>query len=291
MSTNLAVRTPSAPEAPARVTVNWKEVIAFSVVAYALAWAWLAYKLFPHLSSLSASTTPTDLVQRIGGGAAILPSMFAPMVAALIMRIFISREGLRGSVGLRRPLRYYVTAIVGPAVFVVAVLLISQVAGLRESMWPQAGLLGYVPLLISMVPSVLFTFGEEYGWRGYLLPRLLPLGEIKATLLLGLIWALWHVPVLLAGFNYPGVSVWAAIVVFTIVTTALSFSYTWLYIASSASVLVAAVMHASFNTFADSLWQPPFIPEGGQLVISMIAAAALFSVATIAYAVRARRRR
>jgi hypothetical protein len=47
-------------------------------------------------------------------------------------------------------------------------------------------------------------FGEEWGWRGFLLPRLLPLGKWKAYLLVGIIWGLWHAPLVVVGFNYPG---------------------------------------------------------------------------------------
>jgi uncharacterized protein len=53
-----------------------------------------------------------------------------------------------------------------------------------------------------------FTFGEEYGWRGYLQPKLMPLGVRRAMLLLGLIWGVWHWPVIFMGyeygFDYPG---------------------------------------------------------------------------------------
>jgi membrane protease YdiL (CAAX protease family) len=56
-----------------------------------------------------------------------------------------------------------------------------------------------------MGPAVngLFAFGEELGWRGYLLPKLMPLGKWKAYVLVGIIWGLWHGPLVLAGFNYP----------------------------------------------------------------------------------------
>ena len=59
------------------------------------------------------------------------------------------------------------------------------------------------------------TFGEEYGWRGYLLPKLLPLGEVKAAVIVGLIWGPWHAPILIAGLNYSGVNPFAAIGIFT----------------------------------------------------------------------------
>jgi membrane protease YdiL (CAAX protease family) len=48
-----------------------------------------------------------------------------------------------------------------------------------------------------------FTFGEEWGWRGYLLPRLLPLGQWRALFISGAIWGFWHAPLVLIGFDYP----------------------------------------------------------------------------------------
>jgi membrane protease YdiL (CAAX protease family) len=48
----------------------------------------------------------------------------------------------------------------------------------------------------------LATFGEEFGWRAYLQPKLMPLGKRKAMLWMGLIWGVWHWPVILMGHNY-----------------------------------------------------------------------------------------
>lgn len=59
-------------------------------------------------------------------------------------------------------------------------------------------------ITIAPLINTLFAFGEELGWRGYLLPRLLPLGQGRALLLSGIIWGLWHAPVILQGHNYPG---------------------------------------------------------------------------------------
>jgi membrane protease YdiL (CAAX protease family) len=63
-----------------------------------------------------------------------------------------------------------------------------------------------LPLSIVLGPLINFTFGmgEELGWRGFLLPRLMPLGKPAAYLVLGLLWGLWHAPLIWAGLNYPG---------------------------------------------------------------------------------------
>ncbi len=51
--------------------------------------------------------------------------------------------------------------------------------------------------------NTLLALGEELGWRGFLLPSLLPLGQWRAILMSGLIWGVWHAPAILQGHNYP----------------------------------------------------------------------------------------
>jgi uncharacterized protein len=270
-------------QAPALVHVNWGEVILFVVLAFGLAWAWSGFWLLPYLGTLlTQSTTPTDMVEQLGA-VAVLPTMLTPMIAALIMRIFVSKEGVKGSLGLLRSPKYYLAALVIPAVFVTAVVLIVQALGLGEFRWPEAGWFVYLMLLVIALPVTLFTFGEEYGWRGYLLPRLLPLGEIRASVLLGVIWGVWHLPLLLAGLNYPGVNVWTALLVFTFVTVALSFTYTWFYVASSGSVLVAAVFHASTNQFSDTFWVPPLLSGANPFAPSLVSAVLIMALVVVVY--------
>jgi uncharacterized protein len=55
----------------------------------------------------------------------------------------------------------------------------------------------------ALVPQGILAFGEEIGWRGYLLPRLLPIGQWAALLLSGAAWGLWHAPIILLGYKYP----------------------------------------------------------------------------------------
>jgi membrane protease YdiL (CAAX protease family) len=270
-------------QAPVQARVNWREVILFVVLAYGLAWAWSGFFLFPYLGDLfTQSTTPTDMLGRLGA-VATLPTMLTPMIAALIMRCFVSKEGVKGSLGLLRSPKYYLAALVIPAVFATAVVLIVQLLGLGEFRWSEATWFVYLMLLVIALPVTLFTFGEEYGWRGYLLPRLLPLGEIRASVLLGVIWGVWHLPLLLAGLNYPGVNIWLAILVFTFVTMALSFTYTWFYVASSGSVLVAAVFHASTNQFSDTFWVPRLLSVTNPFAPSLISAVLIMVLVIVVY--------
>src|SRR5918992_2157613 len=211
MSTEFGSTNRTAAQAPAHVHVNWGEVILFVVLAFGLAWVWSGVWLLPYLGDLlTQSTTPTDILGPLGAVMS-LTSMLTPMIAALIMRIFVSKEGVKGSLGLLRSPRYCLAALIVPAVFVTAVVLVVQPLGLGEFRWSEANWFVSLMLLVIALPTTLFTFGEEYGWRGYLLPRLLPLGEIRASVLVGGVWGGWHLPLLLAGLNYPGVNIWLAI--------------------------------------------------------------------------------
>src|SRR5205807_1239628 len=58
-------------------------------------------------------------------------------------------------------------------------------------------------LLIAPGINAIFAFGEEWGWRGFLLPKLLPLGQWRALVFSGVLWGLWHMPVILLGYHYP----------------------------------------------------------------------------------------
>ncbi|MDD1741769.1 MAG: CPBP family intramembrane metalloprotease [Methanotrichaceae archaeon] len=94
-----------------------------------------------------------------------------------------------------------------------------------------------------------FAFGEEFGWRAYSLPKLLPLGGRKAILIMGIIWGVWHWPVIAMGHNYgfyyPGApwTVMLAMIWFTvIVETFLG----WVTLRSR-SVWPAVIGHAAIN--------------------------------------------
>jgi membrane protease YdiL (CAAX protease family) len=108
-------------------------------------------------------------------------------------------------------------------------------------------------LLVAPFINSIFGLGEELGWRGYLLPRLMPLGKAKAYLLLGIIWGLWHAPLILVGFNYPGYPV-LGILMMILMTTAIGFTINELTLHYQSAVL-AGWVHGVFNSQAYGIWR------------------------------------
>lgn len=102
-----------------------------------------------------------------------------------------------------------------------------------------------VGALINIIPAL----GEELGWRGWLLPKLMPLGTVWALLLSGTIWGLWHAPLILLGYNYPDAPGWLGLL--CMVGTCILFGavFGWLRIRSG-SIWPAALAHGAFNATA-----------------------------------------
>lgn len=107
-------------------------------------------------------------------------------------------------------------------------------------------------LLITPLLNALPTFGEEFGWRAYLQPKLLPIGRRKAVLLTGLIWGLWHAPIIMMGYNY-GTDYFGAPflgpLAMTWFTLTLSALFGWITI-KAGSVWPAVIAHGALNGIA-----------------------------------------
>jgi uncharacterized protein len=201
-------------------------LIWFFALAYAFSWPFFL------LSHLAGGTLGIVLIV-IGG--------FGPMLAAAIV---ISRTGGSLSEWLRSILRwrvsvgYYAYALGLPVLL--AVILNLALAALGE--WPDVSLVverapAYLQTLL--LTAVIFGGQEEPGWRGFALPRLQQRHTpLVATLILGLGWGIWHIPLYgPAGFVVPLV---------------LAFYYTWLY-NKTRSVLLCILLHASFTPAQDHL--------------------------------------
>jgi membrane protease YdiL (CAAX protease family) len=271
--------------------VSWRDVAAFSALAYGLSWVWWAPIVWPYLSQITLTRPLPNVVE--GGSIRVPLGMFGPLLAATIMRLFVSRDGVKATLGFIRSWRYYVVALLGPAVFIAAVVFVDHVSGLgRFTPSRPLGLAIPTVVFIGGALGLPLTLGEEYGWRGYLLPRLLPLGEITATLIAGLIWTVWHLPILLIGLNYPDQSLMKVLPVFGITVLLMAFPFTWLYVDSRASLIAVALMHSVLNATGDTFTSSRYL-DGNPLVVSaggLVAAAILLMIDLIGGALRYRKR-
>jgi membrane protease YdiL (CAAX protease family) len=100
---------------------------------------------------------------------------------------------------------------------------------------------------LSILEPILFVLvvGEEIGWRGYALPRLLATRSmLSASLILGVLWGAWHLPT----FFIPGLPQHSIpFSAFMLLTIAYSVLFTWIYLRTAGSVLIATVFHGSIN--------------------------------------------
>ncbi|MCJ7665377.1 MAG: CPBP family intramembrane metalloprotease [Actinobacteria bacterium] len=196
-------------------------------------------------------------------------AMLIPGISAFIVRKFITKEGFSDA-GLKfgSGKLYLKTYIFIPFIFVViygitAVFYKPDFS--LSSFVTQYGVSPPIPpslMIIAIVISSLtfatvinsaFAFGEEFGWRGYLLPKLLPLGKVKALVISGIVWGLWHVPfILLLGFHYGEDKILGAIV-FTILIMFLGIYIGYLRL-KSGSVFLASFAHGVFNAQFYGVW-------------------------------------
>jgi uncharacterized protein len=103
----------------------------------------------------------------------------------------------------------------------------------------------FFSLPLAPLLNVPFSFGEEWGWRGFLLPKLLPLGQWNALVISGAIWGIWHAPIILLGYNYPqhpGVGV-GLMLIFCIIIGVL---FGWLRLAAG-NIWPCVVAHGTLN--------------------------------------------
>ena len=113
-------------------------------------------------------------------------------------------------------------------------------------------------VIIGPFLGLIITFGEEYGWRGYLQSELIHLGRIRGVGLLGIIWGIWHWPVIWMGYNYPDQPVLGSLlmVVFTVL-----LAYFLAYaVFKSKGVWTAAYLHGLLNQTLAFFMLAVFVP-------------------------------
>lgn len=146
-------------------------------------------------------------------GEASLPvTMLTPTIAAAIMLTFVAREGgfrkVLSLLGIDRAgLKGWPLAIAAPTTIHLVGFVFLSVTGLAVFAAPSmSGSMGnaILDVLAGLVIGTLLALGEEIGWRGYMLPRLLDFGVVPAMLIVGLLHGIWHLPLMLTTDYYHG---------------------------------------------------------------------------------------
>jgi len=199
---------------------------------------------------------------------------WAPAVAAMIAAAITGgREALRQLLGRllrwRVPWYWYVLVGVGPAAFSLGLAGVYVLLGGTWSIVAPRALQApaILPVLL-LVLSATDGLGEELAWRGYALPRLLARhSALVASMILGFLWALWHLPLLwTAGIADQQLPLWLLL----LDISAKAIVFTWIFLRTRGSVLIVVLLHGSTNLFTVS----PAQAITGDLMFPVLATAA-----------------
>lgn len=246
--------------------VDKRSVVVFLALAYGLAWLvclplWLGGR---------GLTQPLTTIC----GTAM---MLTPAIAGVVTHRLLRGSGRRPLVEVlalrpgpwRRWLPYAVLAWLGPLVLTLVALalaaaigvfqvdlvhfsgyaeLIAQATGGRPIPLPMGALvaLTLVQVLIGALINAVPALGEELGWRGFLYSCLADWPTWRRVLVTGVVWGLWHAPLILLGYNYPTVPPVAGLALMVVFTTLLAGLFDWLRRASG-TVYVPALAHGAVN--------------------------------------------
>jgi membrane protease YdiL (CAAX protease family) len=200
----------------------------YFVLAFAVTWGLQLPALLAHEGLIAGPPERYMALVGLGG--------FGPMVAAMI----VARVDGTGLKALFRPLG---TWRVGVSWYLAALLLPGGIFVVAAAVWNALGHAEpvlYPPVNAAfLAAAIVFPFGEEVGWRGFALPRLSKsAGPLAASVILGGLWTLWHVPMLTLQGVRP-----ALYLVFVPFMVAGSILFTWIYGHTRGSLLLAVLTH------------------------------------------------
>jgi membrane protease YdiL (CAAX protease family) len=231
-----------------------RSLAAFFLIAFA--WTWSIAGLM-----IVAPGWVDRTIGPIGpGNPLFFIAVYGPSIAAILVTAFT-----RGGAGVRALLAglvrwrfnpvYYLSVLIGvPLLAIMAGHLGERLMGT-----PSAPHIAAIPGWIKVLPIALLLdpgpLGEELGWRGFALPRMVKRwGAPLASGMLGLIWGVWHYP----AFRIPGMPQGALnFPLFVAATIVLSVLVAWLVLRTGGSVLIAVLFHLAVNTSLGA-FQPPF---------------------------------
>lgn len=253
-----------------------KRILIFLGITFALSWIYEFAVVYPLASGDVSQSASMETTFAIGA------VMFVPAIGVVLTRL-VTQEGFKNCVikpyPWRRSLPWFLMAWFGPSLLIAFGAVIyfmlfsgdfdpqgSAFAAMLESQAASAGVAPQLPSVtvlaaiqiavgVSLGPllNIATTFGEEWGWRGYLMPKLAKRMHITPTLLIsGLIWGLWHAPITALGHNYglgyPGWPVTGILAMCAFcVICGIFLSYVTI---RTGSCLAAAFAHGAINALA-----------------------------------------
>jgi membrane protease YdiL (CAAX protease family) len=223
----------------------------FFTLAFGLAWSFLIADALGQRGLIPFRLT-------LSGPGLILALLmsYAPTLAALFVAgRSEGRAGvwslLRAATRWRVGLRWYVLALGGPAALFYAAARLSELLGGEPRALPAQG---WAILLAGIVGSLVHGIanGEEIGWRGYALPQLLRRQRaLTASLVLGAIWFVFHVPIMFVPNSIAGGQSFETALPFLVSVLATSTLMTWVYRSTGGSVLLTILLHGAANVWPD----------------------------------------
>ncbi len=264
------------------MNTNTRGVVAFLVLVFGIAWS--VWEIPLRLGVPLNSTLFQVLV---------VPGAFAPAIAAILVRKWITREGFADS-GLqpnfRKP-QYYLFAWLLPLAVVVFTAVVAPLFGFGQSAdvlqhrvaTPGTDLshrLLSLPVLRLTIAALIATpilWGEEFGWRSYLQLRLFGSRPLFAAIATGLVWGVWHFPLLARGSEFPLHPYWG-LAIFPLGTVLYSIVLGWLRLRSR-TVWTSSFAHSAINNLGSPLLPLLFPTQPDMFFISLFG---LFPLALIA---------
>ena len=218
-----------------------KEIITFIVIAFAL--SSIFYFFLISRGTLEAK-----------GRLYVFGLMWCPGIAGLITRLLFHRN-IRGFGWGWGKTRYQIIGYLLPfsyASIAYVIVWLSGLGSINEEFSPNYLLL----ISLGTITNCVFALGEEIGWRGFLVPQLARLTDFtKTSLITGVIWSIWHYPlVIFANYN-SGTPAWYGLTCFTVMAVGMTFPLTWIRL-KSGSVWTAMFFHASHNLYIQSFFNP-----------------------------------
>jgi membrane protease YdiL (CAAX protease family) len=264
---------------------DFRKVGLFIGLTYFFSWAIVI--IFPALGGSLNSLYPLIILTSF---------MFVPSIIAIILQKMVCKEPLKEPLGISFKLnRYFLVAWLLPPAIALATLCISllfpgieyspgmagmierfrstlttaQIEELRRQIVESPIHPFWIALLQGLIagPTInaVVGFGEELGWRGFLQKELSKLDFWKSSMIIGVVWGIWHAPIILQGHNYPQHPV-VGVIMMIVFTLLLSPIFSYIRIKAK-SVIAAAIIHGSLNATAGLVIMP--IQGGDDLTVGV----------------------